>query len=57
MEKLSKWATVRKRLGTTGLDFRELWFRREEQNSEFPKTFFGDIFLCLLNIFATATHN
>ena len=57
MEKLSKWATVRKRLVTTGLDFRELWFRREEQNSEFPKTFFGDIFLCLLNILTTATQN
>ena len=46
---------LEKRLGTTGLDFRELWFRREEQNSEFPKTFFGDIFLYLLNILATAT--
>ena len=23
------------------LDFRELWFSREEQNSEFPRTFFG----------------
>ena len=29
-----------------------LWFWREEQNSEFPKTFCrGDIFLYLLNIF------
>ena len=26
---------------TVGLLVRELWFRREEQNPEFPKTFFG----------------
>ena len=31
-----------------------LWFWREEQNSEFPKPFMGDIFLHLLNMFATA---
>ena len=31
-----------------------MWFWREEQISEFPKSFFRDIFLYLLNIFATA---
>ena len=31
-----------------------LWFWREEQNSEFPNFFSGDIFLYLLNIFAPA---
>ena len=31
----------------SSLKLRELWFWREEENSEFPKTFFGDIFFVL----------
>ena len=41
---------------TVGLIVRELWFWREEQNSEFPKTFYGGYLFVFVEYLCNGSH-